>query len=112
MGLHTIDVVRRDAAEKHIWFETRQLSGGDKTEVILTRDQIRMVYTIDMGTDVIEKIVFSADNGIKGELEFSYLQNIDNVGNEFASPRIGNHSKPQQNPPGILWLVKLFNNRW
>jgi RNA polymerase sigma-70 factor (ECF subfamily) len=112
MGLHTIDAVRRDAAEKQLWFETTQLSGGDKAEVILTRDQIRMVYTIDMGTDVIEKIVFSADNGIKGELEFSYLQNIDNVGNEFVSPRIGNHSKPQRNPPGILWLVKLFNNRW
>ena len=112
MGLHTIDTVRRDAAEKQLWFETRQLSGGDKMEIILTQEQIRLVYTIDIESDVIEKITFSASNGIEGELEFSYLQNIDNVGNEFVSPRIGSYRKPQQNPPGVLWLVKLFNNRW
>jgi len=112
MGLHTIDTVRRDAAEKQIWFETEQLSGGDKTEVTLTQKQTRLVYTIDMETDVVEKITFSADNNIEGKLEFSYLQNIDNVGNEFASPRIESYRKPQQNPQGILWLVKLFNNRW
>ena len=111
MGLHTIDTVRRDAAEKQLWFETRQLSGGDKMEIILTQEQIRLVYTIDIESDVIEKITFSASNGIEGELEFSYLQNIDNVGNEFVSPRIGSYRKPQQNPPGVLWLVKLFNNR-
>jgi hypothetical protein len=65
-----------------------------------------------MEADVIEKITFSADNDVEGELEFSYLQNIDNPGNEFASPRIGSYRKLQQNPPGMLWLVKLINNRW
>jgi len=112
MGLHTIDTVRRDAAEKQVWFETRQLLGGDKTEVILTQEQTRLVYTIDMESDVIEKITFSAGNSVEGELEFSYLQNIDDVGNEFTSPRIESYRKPQQSPPGMLWLVKLINNRW
>ena len=112
MGLHTIDTVRRDAAEKQVWFETRNLPGGDKAEVVLTQEQTRLVYTIDMETDVIEKITFSASNGGEGELEFSYLQNIDNPGNEFASPRVGSYQKLQQNPPGMLWLVKLINSRW
>ena len=112
MGLHTIDTVRRDAAEKLVWFETRNLPGGDKAEVVLTQEQTRLVYTIDMETDVIEKITFSAGNGVEGELEFSYLQNIDNPGNEFVSPRIGSNRKPQQNPPGMLWLVKFINNGW
>ena len=112
MGLHTIDTVRRDAAEKQVWFETRHVSGGEKTEVILIQEQNRLVYTIDMETDVIEKITFSADNGGQGKLEFSYLQDIDNPGNEFASPRVGSYRKPQQNPPGMLWLLKLINNRW
>jgi hypothetical protein len=110
MGLHTIDTVRRDAAEKQLRFETRGL-GGAKTEVVLTKEQTRLVYTIDMETDVIEKITLSAGNGIEGELEFSYLQDIDNVGNEFVSPRTGNYRRPQQNPPGMLWLVKLINGR-
>jgi len=112
MGLHTIDTVRRDAAEKQVRFETRYLPGGDKAEVVLTQEQTRLVYTIDMETDVIEKITFSAGNGVEGELEFSYMQNIDNPGNEFASPRVGSSRKLRQNPPGILWLVKLINNRW
>ena len=112
MGLHTIDTVRRDAAEKQVWFETRGLPGGNRAEVILTQEQARLVYTIDMETDVIEKITFSTGNGVEGELEFSYLQNIDNLGNEFSSPRVGSYRKLQQNPPGMLWLVKLMNNRW
>jgi len=112
MGLHTIDMVRRDAANKQVWFETRGLPGGTKAEVVLTQEQTRLVYTIDMETDIIEKITFSAGNGVEGKLEFSYLQNIDNPGNEFASPRIGSNRKPQQNPPGMLWLVKFINNRW
>jgi RNA polymerase sigma-70 factor (ECF subfamily) len=112
MGLHTIDTVRRDAAEKQVWFETKNVPGGTKVEVILTHEQVRLVYTIDMETDVIEKIAFSTDNGGQGELEFSYLQDIDNPGNEFASPRVGSYRKPQQNPPGMLWLINLINNRW
>ena len=111
MGLHTIDTVRRDAAEKQVWFETRHLSGGAKTEVVSTQEQTRLVYTIDMETDVIEKITFSISNGGVGELEFSYLQNIDNVGNEFTPPRIGSYRRLQQNPPGMLWLATLLNSR-
>ncbi|MGB2865444.1 MAG: RNA polymerase sigma factor [Sedimentisphaerales bacterium] len=111
MGLHTIDTVRRDAAEKQVWFETKHLQGGAKAEIVLTKEQIRLVYTIDMETDVIEKITFSASNGRQGELEFFYLQNIDNPGNEFTSPRIGSHRRPQRNPPGMLWIAALFNSR-
>jgi len=112
MGLHTIDTVRRDAAEKQVWFETRLLPGGAKAEVVMTQEQTRLVYTIDMESDVIEKITFSAGNGSEGELEFSYLQNIDNPGNEFVSPRVGSYRKLRQSPPGMLWLTKLINNRW
>jgi RNA polymerase sigma-70 factor (ECF subfamily) len=111
MGLHTIDTIRRDAAQMQVWFETKSLPGGEKAEVILTVGQVKLVYTINMETDVIEKITFSADNDVRGELEFSYLQNIDNAGSEFAPPRLEGYRKPQQNPPGMLWLVNLINNR-
>jgi hypothetical protein len=56
--------------------------------------------------------MFSADNGVRGELEFSYLQNIDNAGSEFAPPGNLSYCKPQQNPPGMLWLLNLVDNRW
>jgi RNA polymerase sigma-70 factor (ECF subfamily) len=112
MGLHTIDTVRRDAAEKQVWFETKHIPGGSKAEVVLTREQVKLVYTIDMETDVIEKITFSTGNGGEGELRFSYLQNIDDLGNEFTRPGIGSYRRPRQNPPGMLWLAKLVNSRW
>ena len=108
MGLHTIDTVRRDAAEKQVQFEIKDLPGA-KAEVVLTLDQVMLVYTIDMETDVIEKITFSAENGGQGELEFSYLQDIDNPGSEFAPPKVGSYRRPQQNPPGMLWLAKLLS---
>jgi len=112
MGLHTIDTVRRDAAEKEVWFETKKISGDNKAEVVLTGEQAKLVYTIDMETDVIEKITFSTGSGDRGELRFSYLQNIDNHGSEFTRPRTGSYRRPQQSPPGMLWLVKLINSRW
>jgi hypothetical protein len=79
---------------------------------VLTTEQARLVYTIDMETDVIEKITFSTGSGDQGELRFSYLQNIDNPGSEFTRPGTGGYRRPQQSPPGMLWLVKLINNRW
>jgi hypothetical protein len=112
MGLHTIDTVRRDAAEKRVSFETKKISGGSKTEVALTNEQARLVYTIDMETDVIEKITFSTGSSDEGELQFSYLQNIDNPDSEFTRPGSGSYRRPQQSPPGMLWLVKLINSRW
>jgi RNA polymerase sigma factor (sigma-70 family) len=111
MGLHTVDTVRRDAAEKHVWFETKVLPGGEKTEIALKVGHTVVVYTINMEADVIEKIAFSADNGGRGELKFSYLQDINNAGSEFASPRNLSYRKPQQNPPGMLWLIKLIDDR-
>ena len=112
MGLHTIDTVRRDAGEKQVRFETIPIPDSRKTEVVLMSKKIKLVYTINMETDVIEKITFSADDDGEGELRFSYLQDIENIGDEFASPRSAGQRSLQKDSPGVLWPVKLINNRW
>ena len=112
MGLHTIDTIRRDAAGKHVWFETKNTTDDNKTEIVLTSEQIKLVYIIDMEADVIEKITFSTDNSNRSELRFSYLQNIDNASSEFAEPKAGSYRGSQQNSPDTLWLIKLINNDW
>ncbi len=88
MGLHTIDTVRRDAAERKIRFETK-LRGGDSAEVKLTSGEKEMTYTIDMERDVVEKMRFSTVNrrGAGGEVTFEYLQDVSQAGVEFIRPR-------------------------
>jgi RNA polymerase sigma-70 factor (ECF subfamily) len=109
MGLHTIDTVRRDAAEQQVWFETKYKQKEKKAEVVLTHEQDKITYTIDMETDVIEKITFAISNGNEGELRFTYLQDIDQAPYEFTQPRITRSYQSKRQPsPGLLWLMKMI----
>ncbi len=112
MGLHTIDTVRRDAAEQHVAFETGNISSNDRAQVVLRCEKVRLVYTINMDTDVVEKIALTASDGSKGELIFSYLEDIDNVGGEFVPPTVRSDRGPQQDHPGMLWLEELMSGSW
>ncbi len=106
MGLHTIDTVRRDAAQKQIWFETRYDESSRKAQVTLKDRDMRIVYTIDMEKDVVESISFSGDRG--GQLQFDYIQDIDKAGSEFVEPR--REAGLIEKSKGILWLLELINN--
>jgi hypothetical protein len=111
MGLHTIDTIRRDAAEIQLMFETKYTPGDSKAEVVLTREQNKIVYTIDMEKDVIEKVLIlkRTDKGLetKAELMFTYLDDVTNAGAEFAGPKEIDYRRPQQHGPGMLWLLRL-----
>lgn len=110
MGLHTIDTVRRDAAEQQVWFETKYTPKDNKAQVILTCGQAKLVYTIDMQNDVIERIRFSAGDGHQADLRFSYLQDIEGIGHEFVEPTVTrSHGSKRRASPGMLWLLQLVN---
>jgi hypothetical protein len=111
MGLHTIDTVRRDAAEQSIRYETGYPPSGGKVQVVLTCEQARFVYTIDMRTDVVEEITVTRSDGGRAELKFSYLQDVDGLETEFARPAARGNRQTRQEPPGILWLATLADNR-
>ena len=109
MGLHTIDTVRRDAARQGVWFETGLLPDGSKAEVVLTYGQTRLIYTIDMEADVIDKITFFSEaDEVIGHLEFSYMQEIKTAGNKFTEPR-RNYRQSRQKSGGMLWLFELIS---
>jgi len=110
MGLHTIDTIRRDAAEKSIWFESRYSSGREKSEVTLGREHIKLVYAIDMQNDIVEKITFiRSDKNAATEdaLQISYLQDIGRTSDEFNAPKIRTSSSLSKTPLGIQWLFRL-----
>ena len=108
MGLHTIDTVRRDAAEQRIRFETRHTPDSQFAQVELTCENARIVYKIDMETDVVDEITFSTDQGNTGNLKFSYLQSVDGVSQEFIPPVKPKNPTNTGSGPGILWLVQLM----
>ena len=108
MGLHTIDTVRRDAAEQRISFETRYTPDSRFAEVELTCENAGIVYKIDMETDVVDEITFSTDQGNTGNLKFSYLQSVDGVSQEFIPPARPKNPTNTGSGPGILWLVQLM----
>jgi len=104
MGLHTIDTVRRDAAEQYVRFETNYKPGEAKAQIELAYESGKLIYTIDMEKDIVEKIVFSGD--VAGEFRFTYLQDIEGVGDEFAEPGVGEYGNLYEEA-GMLWLVQL-----
>jgi len=114
MGLHTIDTVRRDAAEEGLWFETRLKNGGNTAEVIVTGKDTKLCYTIDMARDVVESVTFSGkDNrrrATEGELRFSYLEEVDKAGGEFTEPTIRLYGQVERKKAGMLWFLELAGN--
>ena len=108
MGLHAIDTIRRDAAKERIWFETKYNKSTGRAEVVLKPADAEFVYTIDMEKDVIDKITLSTSDGRKGELNFSYLQEIDEADNEFAQP--AGKAGMRVSSEGISWLLELIRD--
>jgi len=108
MGLHTIDTVRRDAAEQRIWFETSLTPGGQFARVELTHEDTKIVYKIDMEKDVVDEITFSTDQGNTANLKFSYLESVDGLDQEFLPPSKPRNPTAAGSSPGILWLVQLM----
>ena len=108
MGLHTIDTVRRDAAEQRILFETKHTPDSQFAQVELIYKGLRLIYNIDLEMDVIDEITFSTDQGNTGNMKFSYLQSIEGAGvsEEFAPPRPA-RQRASKSSPDMLWLVQL-----
>jgi RNA polymerase sigma-70 factor (ECF subfamily) len=116
MGLHTIDVIRRDAAEKRIRFQfaiSNTFDGHQFGEIKLFDKSdpcaVMAICRVNIDEDLLEKIEFQAniEKGYKaGVLEFKYLQKIENAGDEFVEPEKIKAKKLQENT-GILWLEEL-----
>jgi hypothetical protein len=112
IGMHTIDIVRRDAVAQRVWFDTEL--AGNETDVIVAlfyKDEhinIDLIYTIDKENDVIKNIRFDVNGETKGSLVFSYLQDLNEAGDEFVeSAMLDNPQTPIQQSPGIRWLIHL-----
>ncbi len=112
MGMHTIDIIRRDAARRRVAFKTRPARNEENVIVSVyyedKRNNAELVYVIDLENDIIEDIRFEVRNRMIGSLVFSYLQDIEQTGDEFSEPAISvSHEVAIRPGAGILWLVDL-----
>jgi RNA polymerase sigma-70 factor (ECF subfamily) len=107
MGLHTIDIVRRDAAEQSIWFETTYTSDDEYAEIELTYDQTKLIYAVDLKRDVLDGISFWVGGNNRGNLRFDYLRSIDSADTDFVKPRQPGHRRAARGERGVLWLLRL-----
>ena len=116
MGMHTVDMVRRNAANKKIRFTTKSYGGDNehygKAEIILLPESAgRIVYTIDIDNDLVEAIEFAGDgdSAKQGILRFTYLDEIEQFSDEFIEPgktKIPRNARRES--LGILWLAELM----
>ncbi len=106
MGLHTIDIIRRDAAEQRMPFKTELLE-GDKARVTISGGEITLGYTVALGLDVVELISISRAGVPIGQLVFSYLQDVDDAGGAFVSPGTTGYRPRGKSAHGIGWLLQL-----
>ncbi len=112
MGMHTADIIRRDAVEKKIWFFSERLAYENNVIITLTYgDQSRdidLIYNIDMDKDIVTNIRFDINGKPKGQIYFSYLQDISQTDIELTEPVPSDTSQvPTQNSAGILWLFHI-----
>jgi RNA polymerase sigma-70 factor (ECF subfamily) len=111
MGLHTLDTIRRDAVKRRIHFMTAPLKDDRYTTVTLRPQDSRLTkleYAIDVETDVLNRIEFEVNYQPAGAIDFSYLQEIDGVQQEFSPPEIT--AGTSQRVMDTLWLVALAEN--
>ncbi len=110
MGLHTIDIIRRDAAIRQIEFQTRLSHDRNRSQIMVIHGDLRILYTIDMNRDWIESISL-AERQASGEwkdtglLSFTYDQHLPagDLGLDVRSVQ-GTKIAPS---PGIRWLIAL-----
>jgi hypothetical protein len=114
MGMHTADIVRRDAAEQRLWFQSEWAENETDAIIVISHEEQQtstdLIYTIDMVNDVIKTITFDVNGQAQGSLIFSYLQDINQFTNQLTEPSISVASKPATQPqqnPGIRWLTHL-----
>lgn len=112
MGMHTMNIVRRDAAEKRVWFKTMPASNKKDVVVTLLHDKHRgktdLVYTIDSENDLIKDIRFDVQNTVVGSLVFSHFQSVTRLGDQYVDPAVPEEPDiPREEGPGVLWLVFL-----
>ena len=110
-GLHTVDTIRRDAATQRLWFETQGIPGTQQAAVTIRHRDLRIVYTIDMETDLVEQIHFFEGQSEHGRLSVEYLKNVKGSA-DVIEPRLPRRRTARHRKLDTLWMLELMKGTW
>jgi len=107
-GLHTIDTVRRDAAEQRVLFKTEIGEDRSTGTVELDLDPYTVVYTIDMNADLVHRIdIYEGKTGV-GKMIFTYLASLPESGDSFGRPKPASRGMTHSGI-GVDWISRLVS---
>ncbi len=111
-GLHTIDIIRRDAAEQRLKFDTRFDPKKNLAYINVTDRENNLLYTVNMVKDLVEKITLNikantSESSAEYTLEFNYLQDVEKAEQAFRPPPAKRRIKSRNATAGMLWLLKV-----
>ena len=113
MGMHVADVIRRDAANKRIWFFSEWKDNEEDVVITLfdkeNKSDTNIIYTISYENDIIDNIIFTSGEDITGSLDFTYLQDLDKETPEFKEPVLTETS--QTSNPETLWIMDMAKGK-
>ena len=117
MGMHTLDLLRRDAVEKGIWFKIKRsdtgIGDGEKVELSLLGpedgSQTKLIYSINMERDIIEKIEFWSGGDLCGSLMFKFPDDFKELEAALVEQLEDTASKSAKlrQAAGVWWLFDL-----
>jgi RNA polymerase sigma-70 factor (ECF subfamily) len=120
-GFHTLNTVRRDAAgvrcrytaapaEEYVWMIVRVFQNADSTAGAGSGGGAE--YRIDTAADLLGSVRYwqEAESAPVCELQFSYLDSVEGVGEEFEAPGTGTPGAGEVIPGGTpLWPLELLS---
>lgn len=108
MGLHSIDTIRRDAAKRGV-VSTIESTANGHAGIELVFPETRLAYDVDLDADLINKIEFFSNGVHKGELTFTYLQQLPTESTDYVRPQLPANRRSNLSSPEVLWLTRLLN---
>ncbi len=113
LGLHSIDTIRRDAAEQQLPFQTRYDSRTGRATVTVQTEAVALTYTIDMEKDMVDRLELNSGDAadrsaITGEITFTYFDDEDSTEDRFTEPQITPSGTGRTKSRGMLWLPEIL----
>lgn len=112
LGLHSVDLIRRDAAQQQLYNTHHFCFDSNYGEITIMQTQgyqtKSLRYGIDLDNDLIKTLDFIVNDQTVGHLSFRYLQEFDAT--EPQSPPKWSQHSPHSSLPdqGIQWLMELI----